>query len=136
MITHPSTTTYPSVKGVWDFVETKSEQPRADIAQNKADIAILKANKVDNTDFNAYKTNNDTAVKKNATNIAQLDKSKANLVQSYNLFDWSILNGKTANGLTATATDDGGYHITGTPTKKYVSMLVKSIIRKWGVLHY
>ena len=127
VITHPSTTTYPSVKGVWDFVETKSEQPRADIAQNKADIAILKANKVDNTDFNAYKTNNDTAVKKNATNIAQLDKSKANLVQSYNLFDWSILNGKTANGLTATATDDGGYHITGTPTKKYVSMLVKSI---------
>lgn len=127
VITHPSTTAYPSVKGVWDFVETKSEQPRADIAQNKADIVVLKVDKVDNTDFNAYKTSNDTAVKKNATNIAQLDKSKANLVQSYNLFDWSILNGKTANGLTATATDDGGYHITGTPTKKYVSMLVKSI---------
>lgn len=134
VITHHSTTTYPSVKGVWDFVETKSEQPRADIAQNKADIESLKSGKLDKTDFNAYKTNNDTAVKKNATNIvqnatniAQLDKSKANLVQSYNLFDWSILNGKTANGLTATATDDGGYHITGTPTKKYVSMLVKSI---------
>lgn len=106
-----------------------------------AEIESLKANKLDKADFNAYKTNNDTAVKKNATNIvqnatniaqnatniAQLDKSKANLVQSYNLFDWSILNGKTANGLTATATDDGGYHITGTPTKKYVSMLVKSI---------
>lgn len=120
VITHPSTTTYPSVKGVWDFVETKSEQPRADIES-------LKADKLDKADFNSYKTTNDTAVKKNATNIAQLDKSKANLVQSYNLFDWSILNGKTANGLTATATDDGGYHITGTPTKKYVSMLVKSI---------
>ena len=106
-----------------------------------AEIESLKSGKLDKTDFNAYKTNNDTAVKKNATNIvqnatniaqnatniAQLDKSKANLVQSYNLFDWSILNGKTANGLTATATDDGGYHITGTPTKKYVSMLVKSI---------
>lgn len=99
-----------------------------------AEIESLKSSKLDKTDFNAYKTNNDTAVKKNATNIAQnatniaqLDKSKANLVQSYNLFDWSILNGKTANGLTATATDDGGYHITGTPTKKYVSMLVKSI---------
>ena len=106
-----------------------------------AEIESLKADKLDKADFNAYKTNNDTAVKKNATNIvqnatniaqnamniAQLDKSKANLVQSYNLFDWSILNGKTANGLTATATDDGGYHITGTPTKKYVSMLVKSI---------
>lgn len=127
VITHPSTTAYPSVKGVWDFVETKSEQPRADIAQNKADIVVLKVDKVDNTDFNAYKTSNDTAVKKNATNIAQLDKSKANLVQSYNLFDWSILNGITANGLTATATDDGGYHITGTPTKQYVSLLVKAI---------
>lgn len=127
VITQPSTTTYPSVKGVWDFVETKSEQPRADIAQNKADIVVLKVDKVDNTDFNAYKTSNDTAVKKNATNIAQLDKSKANLVQSYNLFDWSILNGITANGLTATATDDGGYHITGTPTKQYVSLLVKAI---------
>ena len=99
-----------------------------------AEIESLKSGKLDKTDFNAYKTNNDTAVKKNATNIvqnatniAQLDKSKANLVQSYNLFDWSILNGKTANGLTATATDDGGYHITGTPTKKYVSVLVKSI---------
>ena len=127
VITHPSTTAYPSVKGVWDFVETKSEQPRADIAQNKADIVVLKVDKVDNTDFNAYKTSNDTAVKKNATNIAQLDKSKANLVQSYNLFDLSILNGITANGLTATATDDGGYHITGTPTKQYVSLLVKAI---------
>lgn len=99
-----------------------------------AEIESLKSSKLDKTDFNAYKTNNDTAVKKNATNIAQnatniaqLDKSKANLVQSYNLFDWSILNGQTANGLTVTATDDGGYHITGTPTKKYVSMLVKSI---------
>lgn len=94
-----------------DEINTKLETPLADIESLKAD-------------FNAYKTNNDTAVKKNATNIvqnatniAQLDKSKANLVQSYNLFDWSILNGKTANGLTATATDDGGYHITGTPTK-------------------
>ena len=79
VITHPSTTTYPSVKGVWDFVETKSEQPRADIAQNKADIAILKANKVDNTDFNAYKTSNNTAVKQNATDIVQL---KADVLQN------------------------------------------------------
>ena len=62
VITHPSTTTYPSVKGVWDFVETKSEQPRADIAQNKADIVVLKVDKVDNTDFNAYKTSNDTDI--------------------------------------------------------------------------
>ena len=99
-----------------------------------AEIESLKSSKLDKTDFNAYKTNNDTAVKKNATNIAQnatniaqLDKSKANLVQSYNLFDWSILNGQTANGLTVTATDDGGYHITGTPTKQYVSLLVKAI---------
>ena len=79
VITHPSTTTYPSVKGVWDFVETKSEQPRADIAQNKADIVVLKVDKVDNTDFNAYKTNNDTAVKQNATDIVQL---KADVLQN------------------------------------------------------
>lgn len=127
VITHPSLDYYPDTKAVFDYVNSKLETPLSDIES-------LKADKLDKADFNAYKTNNDTAVKKNATNIvqnatniAQLDKSKANLVQSYNLFDWSILNGKTANGLTATATDDGGYHITGTPTKKYVSMLVKSI---------
>lgn len=126
-IDFPSTTYYPSSLAVWNYVNSKLTTPLADIES-------LKSGKLDKTDFNAYKTNNDIAVKKNATNIvqnatniAQLDKSKANLVQSYNLFDWSILNGKTANGLTATATDDGGYHITGTPTKKYVSMLVKSI---------
>ena len=79
VITQPSTTTYPSVKGVWDFVETKSEQPRADIAQNKADIVVLKVDKVDNTDFNAYKTSNDTAVKQNATDIVQL---KADVLQN------------------------------------------------------
>ena len=79
VLTHPSTTTYPSVKGVWDFVETKSEQPRADIAQNKADIVVLKVDKVDNTDFNAYKTSNDTAVKQNATDIVQL---KADVLQN------------------------------------------------------
>ncbi|HJI48278.1 MAG TPA: hypothetical protein OIL97_01760 [Oscillospiraceae bacterium] len=127
VITHPSLDYYPDTKAVFDYVNSKLETPLSDIES-------LKSGKLDKADFNAYKTNNDTAVKKNATNIAQnatniaqLDKSKANLVQSYNLFDWSILNGKTANGLTATATDDGGYHITGTPTKKYVSMLVKSI---------
>ena len=79
VITHPSTNTYPSVKGVWDFVETKSEQPCADIAQNKADIVVLKVDKVDNTDFNAYKTSNDTAVKQNATDIVQL---KADVLQN------------------------------------------------------
>lgn len=120
VITHPSLDYYPDTKAVFDYVNSKLETPLSDIENVKAD-------KLDKADFNSYKTTNDTAVKKNATNIAQLDKSKANLVQSYNLFDWSILNGKTANGLTATATDDGGYHITGTPTKKYVSMLVKSI---------
>lgn len=120
VITHPSLDYYPDTKAVFDYVNSKLETPLSDIESVKAD-------KLDKADFNSYKTTNDTAVKKNATNIAQLDKSKANLVQSYNLFDWSILNGKTANGLTATATDDGGYHITGTPTKKYVSMLVKSI---------
>lgn len=120
VITHPSLDYYPDTKAVFDYVNSKLETPLSDIENVKAD-------KLDKADFNSYKTTNDTAVKKNATNIAQLDKSKANLVQSYNIFDWSILNGKTANGLTATATDDGGYHITGTPTKKYVSMLVKSI---------
>lgn len=120
VITHPSLDYYPDTKAVFDYVNSKLETPLSDIES-------LKSGKLDKADFNAYKTNNDTAVKKNATNIAQLDKSKANLVQSYNLFDWSILNGITANGLTAMATDDGGYHITGTPTKQYVSLLVKAI---------
>ena len=143
-----------AIQGVKESALEEFANVKADVSTNEKSIESLKADKldkadfnsyktsndnavnskVDTTDFNAYKTNNDTAVKKNATNIAQnatniaqLDKSKANLVQSYNLFDWSILNGQTANGLTVTATDDGGYHITGTPTKQYVSLLVKAI---------
>lgn len=78
-----------------------------------AEIESLKADKLDKTDFNSYKTNNDNAVnskvnttdfnnyksttnkvlKDNADNINLLDTNKANLAQSKNLFDMkSYLN--------------------------------------------
>lgn len=58
--------------------------------QHKTDVQALtdKANsKVDTTDFNAYKTSTDKAIADNAKSIKVLDSSKADLVQSRNLFD-------------------------------------------------
>ena len=72
VITHPSLDYYPDTKAVFDYVNSKLETPIADIESVKAD-------KLDKTDFNAYKTNNDTAVKQNATDIVQL---KADVLQN------------------------------------------------------
>ena len=72
VITHPSLDYYPDTKAVFDYVNSKLETPIADIKSVKAD-------KLDKTDFNAYKTNNDTAVKQNATDIVQL---KADVLQN------------------------------------------------------
>ena len=72
VITHPSLDYYPDTKAVFDYVNSKLETPLSDIESVKAD-------KLDKTDFNAYKTNNDTAVKKNATDIVQL---KADVLQN------------------------------------------------------
>jgi|GEM_PF-516553 len=83
--------------------------------------------KVDTTDFNTYKTVTDKAVKDNADNIKLLDTNKANLVQSHNLFDWSKLDGKSTGGLSAVKVKDGSYHITGTPTNKYVALMNERI---------
>ena len=71
-ITHPSLDYYPDTKAVFDYVNSKLETPLSDIES-------LKSGKLDKTDFNAYKTNNDTAVKKNATDIVQL---KADVLQN------------------------------------------------------
>ena len=72
VIAHPSLDYYPDTKAVFDYVNSKLETPLSDIESVKAD-------KLDKTDFNAYKTNNDTAVKKNATDIVQL---KADVLQN------------------------------------------------------
>ena len=71
-ITHPSLDYYPDTKAVFDYVNSKLETPLSDIES-------LKSGKLDKADFNAYKTNNDTAVKKNATDIVQL---KADVLQN------------------------------------------------------
>ncbi len=112
-----------------------------------AEIESLKSGKLDKTDFNSYKTSNDNAVnskvdttdfntyknvtnkavKDNADNIKLLDTNKANLVQSHNLFDWSKLDGKSTGGLSAVKVKDGSYHITGTPTNKYVALMNERI---------
>ena len=55
VITHPSIDYYPDTKAVFDYVNSKLETPLADIES-------LKADKLDKTDFNSYKTSNDNAV--------------------------------------------------------------------------
>ena len=72
VITHPSLDYYPDTKAVFDYVNSKLETPLSDIESVKAD-------KLDKTDFNAYKTSNDTAVKQNVTDIVQL---KADVLQN------------------------------------------------------
>lgn len=72
VITHPSLDYYPDTKAVFDYVNSKLETPLSDIENVKAD-------KLDKTDFNAYKTSNDTAVKQSATDIVQL---KADVLQN------------------------------------------------------
>ena len=54
-ITHPSLDYYPDTKAVFDYVNSKLETPLSDIES-------LKADKLDKTDFNSYKTSNDNAV--------------------------------------------------------------------------
>ena len=55
VITHPSLDYYPDTKAVFDYVNSKLETPLSDIEN-------LKADKLDKTDFNSYKTSNDNAV--------------------------------------------------------------------------
>ena len=80
VITHPSLDYYPDTKAVFDYVNSKLETPLSDIEN-------LKADKLDKTDFNTYKTATDKAVADNADNINLLDTNKADLVQSKNLID-------------------------------------------------
>lgn len=62
-ITHPSLDYYPDTKAVFDYVNSKLETPLAD-------IEILKAEKLDKADFNAYKSATDTDISKCVTDIA------------------------------------------------------------------
>ena len=99
-----------------DEINTKLETPLADIES-------LKSVKLDKTDFNTYKTSTDKAVGENTNSIKVLDSSKADLVQSHNLFDWSKLLTVKSNIFTINKTEDEGYHITGTTVSKYQQIL-------------
>ena len=55
--------------------------------------------------------------------IAQLKLSKANLVQSHNLFDWDKLLTTKSNIFTINKTEDEGYHITGRTANRYSQIL-------------
>lgn len=55
-----------------DEINTKLETPLADIES-------LKSGKLDKTDFNSYKTSNDTAVAKNVTDIVNIQKNINNI---------------------------------------------------------
>lgn len=63
VITHPSIDYYPDTKAVFDYVNSKLETPLADIES-------LKADKLDKTDFNSYKSATDTDISKCVTDIA------------------------------------------------------------------
>lgn len=136
VITHPSLDYYPDTKAVFDYVNSKLETPLSDIES-------LKADKLDKTDFNSYKTSNDNAVNSkvdttefntyktatdkavadNADKINLLDTNKADLVQSQNLYDWSKLLTVKSNIFTINKTEDEGYHITGTTVSMYQQIL-------------
>ena len=55
--------------------------------------------------------------------IAQLKLSKANLVQSHNLFDWDKLLTTKSNNFNVSKIEDGGYHITGRTANRYSQIL-------------
>ena len=55
--------------------------------------------------------------------IAQLKLSKADLVQSHNLFDWDKLLTTKSNIFTVSKTEDEGYHITGRTANRYSQIL-------------
>jgi hypothetical protein len=55
--------------------------------------------------------------------IAQLKLSKANLVQSHNLFDWDKLLTTKSNIFTVSKTENEGYHITGRTANRYSQIL-------------
>ena len=115
-INFPSSDYYPSTKAVFDYVNSKLETPLSDIES-------LKSGKLDKADFNAYKTSTDKAVGENTNSIKVLDSSKADLVQSHNLFDWSKLLTVKSNIFTVNKTEDEGYRITGTIVNKYQPIL-------------
>ena len=137
-------------------------QNRADEIEQQAtsDIESLKADKLDKTDFNSYKTSNDNAVnskvdttdfntyktatnkavKDNAGNIKLLDTNKANLVQSKNLFDMiayvnllSTITNSITNG-TLNACTDNSFTITSNNTDCYTNLWTSSDNNKFTII--
>lgn len=100
---------------------------------NKKENASNKVNEIlfPSTDyFPSTKAVFDYVSSKLATPVADIEAlktDKADLVQSHNLFDWSKLDGKNTGGLSVVKVKDGSYHITGTPTNKYVALLSERI---------
>ena len=137
-------------------------QNRADEIEQQAtsDIESLKADKLDKTDFNSYKTSNDNAVnskvdttdfntyktatdkavKDNADNIKLLDTNKANLVQSKNLFDMiayvnllSTITNSVTKG-TLNAYTDNSFTITSNNTDCYTNLWTSSDNNKFTII--
>ena len=100
---------------------------------NKKENASNKVNEIlfPSTDnFPSTKAVWDYVSSKLATPVADIEAlktDKADLVQSHNLFDWSKLDGKNTGGLSVVKVKDGSYHITGTPSNKYVALLNERI---------
>ena len=153
VITHPSLDYYPDTKAVFDYVNSKLEIPLAAIESLKADKldktdfnSYKTSNdnavnsKVDTTDFNAYKTSTDKAVGDNTDNIKLLDTNKANLVQSKNLFDmiaYVNLLSTIANSITKgtlNACTDNSFTITSNNTDCYTNLWTSSDNNKFTII--
>lgn len=125
-----------------------------------AEIESLKANKLDKTDFNSYKTSNDNAVnskvdtiefntyktatekadKDNADSIKLLDTNKANLMSSKNLFDmiaYLKLLSTIANSVTKGTLDsynDNSFTITSNDRDCYTNFWTNAENNKFTIV--
>lgn len=105
--------TYSSAKveEIVTIAREKSDSNKEQIDQLKGDINKLNVNKVNNADFNTYKSTNDTAVSKNATDILSINSS-LNLFGKNNLS--SKLNSEKTGYFSSTNTNNKGSFNDGT----------------------
>ena len=110
VITHPSLDYYPDTKAVFDYVNSKLETPLSDIES-------LKADKLDKTDFNAYKTSTDKAIADNTksikANATAIDKCVADIANNTALINQNSIKATTDKANSATINDSSNDNIIG-----------------------
>ena len=102
-INFPSTTFYPSSKAVWDYVTSK-------LSTLINDIANLKNNKVNITDFNIFKDSTNSNISTNSTNIENLKNELAEKNKKINDLSIKVTTDKAGN---TTISDSSNNNIVG-----------------------